>query len=175
MGVSEEERALFRASVADAEPLHSDRTAARRPQPSPVPYQRNADDAAVRQALADPAFSEELETGDELQFLRPGLQYTVLRRLRRGHYSVNGELDLHGLDVAMARSALTDFLARRAPGRASCVRIVHGKGRGSPGGRPVLKQKVNHWLRQRQEVMAFCSARPADGGSGALYVLLRGR
>lgn len=175
MGISDEDRALFRASVADVRPQTPDRVSPPPRRPAPLPRQRQADDRAVLESLADPDFSDELETGEELQFLRAGLQYTVLRRLRRGKYTVSGELDLHGFDVQRARDTLARFLNRRAPGQASCVRIIHGKGRGSPDGRPVLKEKVNGWLRRRQEVMAFCSARPVDGGTGALYVLLRGR
>ena len=97
----------------------------------------------------------------------------MLRKLRRGQFQIGPALDLHGMTVATAREALTRFLhAARREGR-SCVRIIHGKGNGSRHRGPVLKLKINHWLRQRDEVLAFCSARPVDGGTGAIYVLLR--
>ena len=175
MAISDEERKLFRAAVADTEPLQAEHIQRPARRPAPIPRQRLADDQAVVDSLVDPDFDEELETGEELVFLRAGLQYSVLRRLRRGQYTISGELDLHGFDARSAKNELTGFLARRPPGRATCMRIIHGKGRGSPDGRPVLKEKVNGWLRKRQEVMAFCSARPVDGGTGALYVLVRGR
>jgi DNA-nicking Smr family endonuclease len=123
--------------------------------------------------LSDCADPAELETGEELLYCRPGLQHNVLRKLRRGHYAVEAELDLHGLRVAEARQALTTFLQNALSLQIKTVRIIHGKGNGSFNKQPVLKGKVNNWLRQRIEVLAFCSARPVDGGTGAIYVLLR--
>jgi DNA-nicking Smr family endonuclease len=114
-----------------------------------------------------------METGEELFYCRSGLQHNVLRKLRRGHYAVEAELDLHGLRVAEARQALGTFLQNALERGIKTVRIIHGKGNGSLNKQPVLKGKVNHWLRQRAEVLAFCSARPVDGGTGAIYVLLR--
>jgi DNA-nicking Smr family endonuclease len=106
-------------------------------------------------------------------YARPGLQRTVMRRLRRGDYRIGAELDLHGMTADAARGELARFL-REAIGRElRCVRIIHGKGLGSEGRGPVLKPRVARWLRQRDDVLAYCSARPADGGTGALYVLLR--
>jgi len=171
---SEEERHLFRQSVGEIRRLNHDKAMPAARQPSPHPVQTQLDEQRVIQDLLssehDPA---ELETGDEIAYARPGLQHSLLRRLRRGQFSVGAVLDLHGMTVAMAREALTLFItdARRADNR--CVRIIHGKGRGSRFGQPVLKQKLNLWLRQRDEVLAFCSARPVDGGTGAVYVLLR--
>jgi len=139
-----------------------------------VPQQRLLDDAAVVQEMfsdgLDPA---DLETGDELLFVRGGLQHNVLRKLRRGQYSIGAELDLHGFTAADARQALALFLHACRERRVRCVRIIHGKGNGSLHRLPVLKGKVNHWLQQRDEVLAFCSARPMDGGTGAVYVLLK--
>lgn len=168
--ISDNERALFREAVKDVRPLRADRREPGGRRPAPVPRQREQDDAQVlRDMLSDAVDPAELETGEELLFARPGLQHGVLRKLRRGQFSIEAELDLHGLTAAEAREALAGFLNAR-PGR--CVRIIHGKGNSSAGRLPVLKGKVNHWLRQRQEVLAFCSARPVDGGTGALYVLL---
>jgi DNA-nicking Smr family endonuclease len=173
--LSAEEKALFRAAVADAVPLKQERaplTKARRP--PPIPLQRQHDEARVLDdMLSDCLDPAELETGEELLFCRPGLQHNVLRKLRRGHYSVGAELDLHGMRVAEARQALTAFLQHALACDTKVVRIIHGKGNGSLNKQPVLKGKVNHWLQQRIEVLAFCSARPVDGGTGAIYVLLR--
>ncbi|MGE0081280.1 MAG: Smr/MutS family protein [Thiohalomonadaceae bacterium] len=174
MPFSDDEAELFREAVADARPLKDDRVplAGRRPPPAPV--RRMEDERAVmRELLDDSPLASECETGEELLFARPGLQNSVLRKLRRGAYSVSGQLDLHGLRVAEARTAVADFLAAARARGARCVRIIHGKGHGSAFKQPVLKVKVNHWLRQRDEVLAFTSAPPADGGTGAVYVLLR--
>ncbi len=175
-GPSEEERSLFRQKVGAVRRLRHDRVLHSTQRPLPHPVQTLLDEQRVVEDLLssdhDPA---ELETGDELVYARPGLQHSLLRRLRRGQLSVGAVLDLHGLTVAMAREALSVFIndARRSGIR--CVRIIHGKGRGSPLGQPVLKQKLNAWLRRRNEVLAFASARPVDGGSGAVYVLLKRR
>ncbi len=97
----------------------------------------------------------------------------MLRRLRRGHYRVDGNLDLHGMNRARAQQAVAGVLADCAVRDRRCVRIVHGKGNGSPNSGPVLKRLLDGWLRRRRDVLAYCSARPADGGTGAVYVLLR--
>ena len=169
-----DEADLFRAAVGPVRRLRHDRAANAPARPPPHPLQTRMDQEQVlRDLLSDHFDPAELETGEELVYARPGIQHGVLRRLRRGQFSVDQDLDLHGLTVAMARETLSEFLqdARRA--RSTCVRIIHGKGRGSRHGQPVLKKKVNVWLRQRDEVLAFCSARPIDGGTGAVYVLLR--
>jgi DNA-nicking Smr family endonuclease len=120
--------------------------------------------------VSDPAL---LETGDELSFKRDGIPDTVLKKLRRGEYVVDAELDLHGMNAADARNAMKDFLMNALSSHMRCIRIVHGKGRRSGPRGPVLKNLVNRWLRQIDAVVAFGSARPNDGGSGAVYVLLR--
>ena len=171
---SAEEKALFRAAVADAVPLRHQKALPHRPTPPPIPRQRLRDEEQVLDdMLSDSLDPADLETGDELLYCRNGLQHSVLRKLRRGHYSVGAELDLHGMRVAEARQALTAFLQHAMACDIKVVRIVHGKGNGSLNRQPVLKGKVNHWLQQRIEVLAFCSARPIDGGTGAIYVLLR--
>jgi DNA-nicking Smr family endonuclease len=165
---------LFRHAVHDAIPLACDKIPPPPPQLKPLPRQRELDDAQVLADMLsewyDPA---ELETGEELVFLRPGVQHGVLRKLRRGYYSVRAELDLHGLLVPEARQAITAFLHECRHRRLGCIRIIHGKGHGSRHKQPVLKIKLNHWLRQHDSVLAFCSARSMDGGTGAVYVLLR--
>lgn len=165
----------FRKAMAGVRRLSHDRAAplqARRPPPRPV--QTEAEERQVLQDLLSDALDPaDFEIGDELLFHRDGLQQPVLRQLRRGRYAVQGELDLHGYTVPAAREALAQFLAASTAGGRRCVRVIHGKGKRSPGKQPVLKVQVNHWLRQRAEVLAFCSARPVDGGTGAVYVLLR--
>ncbi len=172
--ISAEERALFRTAVADAIPLKHKRVSLQGQRPPPRPMQRLRDDAQViDDMLSDHLDPCELETGEELLFSRSGLQHSVLRKLRRGQYCIGAELDLHGMRVAEARQALSAFLQHAVANDIKVVRIIHGKGNGSFNKQPVLKGKVNHWLQQRIEVLAFCSARPVDGGTGAIYVLLR--
>ena len=115
------------------------------------------------------------EAGDELNFLREGLASDTLRKLRRGHWVVQGALDLHGHTAVEARAALAGFLHACVNDGLRCVRIVHGKGLRSKNREPVLKTKVANWLRQRDEVLAYCQARQCDGGSGAVIVLLKTR
>ena len=147
-----------------------------KPRPRPIPYQRIRDDrAALADSLSDgDDLTEGLETGEELQFLRPGLPSQTLRKLRRGHWVIQKELDLHGLTVAEARPLLADFLGECWKSGTRCVRVIHGKGLRSKNREPVLKKKVAHWLMQRDEVLAFCQARRTEGGGGAVVVLLKG-
>lgn len=168
------EKTLFRQQVGKVRRVAQDRVAPHRPGRLPVPEQSQRDAADVMQSLlSDDYEPTDIETGEELLYVRPGLQHSVVRKLRRGLYAIEAELDLHGHTVAQAREALNAFV-RDARGMGKrCVRVIHGKGRSSEGKLPVLKGKVNHWLRQKDEVLAFCSARPTDGGTGAVYVLLR--
>ena len=116
-----------------------------------------------------------LESGEELVYLREGLSRQILRRLRRGHWVVQDDLDLHGMNRAQAAISVAEFLRRCALHGRHCVRIVHGKGLGSPNREPVLKHKLRNWLVMRDEVLAFCQAPQAHGGSGAVLVLLKAR
>lgn len=167
---------LFRQSVADARPMAQKQIDPHRPQTAPQPKQRLRDDAQVlRDMLSDEYRVEDVETGDELFFTRPGLQHNVIRKLRRGQYSVESELDLHGMTVKEARVVLLEFFRECHQHHFRCVRIVHGKGHGSANKIPILKNRINNWLRQIDDVLAFSSARPVDGGSGAVYVLLKRR
>ena len=113
------------------------------------------------------------EGGEPLKFLRPGHSPDLLRKLRRGHWRAEDELDLHGLNRIQAGYAVSGFLEQAVSQGMRCVRVVHGKGNGSPGRAAVLKDKVRGWLVQKREVLAFVQARASDGGSGALVVLLR--
>jgi DNA-nicking Smr family endonuclease len=145
--------------------------------PEPVPRQRELDEqAALREAWSDAVDIESLlHTDDGLSFHRPGIGPDVLARLRRGHWAIQGEIDLHGLRRDEARDALAEFLAQAARRGWRCVRVVHGKGLGSPGREPVLKAKVQRWLAQAQAVLAFAQASGPQGGAGALIVLLAGQ
>ena len=173
-GAPDDDAQALREALAGVRPLTVDTVALRRPAPPPVPLQRVHDEAAVlrEMVMLDPGAGE-LEMGDELNFKRSGVQHAVIRKLRRGQFAVQAHLDLHGLTSAEAKLQLAGFLQQCGVTGLRCVRIVHGKGNSSPGKVPVLKPRVAHWLAQREEVMAYTSARPVDGGTGAIYVLLR--
>lgn len=167
---------LFQQAVSDVQPLRQQATAAAPlPRAAPVPRQRLRDDQAVLDESLSDAFDAGtlLETDGELSYRRPGVGADVLRRLRRGEWSLQGQIDLHGLRREEARDALAEYLRHCVRRGWRCVRVVHGKGLNSQGGEPVLKGKVRHWLVQKDEVIAFCQAGPSDGGAGALLVLLR--
>ena len=172
-----EDSALFREAVRGARPLAAKpRTSGGREPPPPVPVQSLLDaHDALDESLAGPIpWEQSMETGEELVYLRQGLSREVLRRLRRGHWSIQDHLDLHGMNREQAHHMLSHFLAACARRGLRCARIVHGKGLRSPNREPVLKKKVRDWLAQRDDVLAFCQAPAAMGGSGAVLVLLRG-
>jgi DNA-nicking Smr family endonuclease len=167
----EDEAALFRAAMRGVQPLKRRAgTHLQRPAPSPHPRQREADERAVLKEMMEAPLGD---AGEALEYRTPGLQDTAFRRLRRGQYHSGAELDLHGLRSAEAATAVSRFLAQARDRGERCVRIVHGKGLRSKGDGPVLKQRLDGWLRRRDDVLAFCSALPAHGGTGAVYVLLR--
>lgn len=167
---------LFRRSVGDVAPLApADKIVAVAPRPLPVAKQHMADEqAALQESLSD-EFSVEtlLDTDEALSFARNGIGPDTLRKLRRGHWVIQSQLDLHGLRTEEAREALAEFLRNAGKRGVRCVRVIHGKGLGSINKEPVLKNKVRNWLVQKEEVIAFCQARAADGGAGALVVLLK--
>ena len=165
---------LFRQAVGDVKPLSQERVAPYRAKIKAIPKQRLLDDEQVKiEMFNDWSDAAELETGVEMDYQRSGVQHRVMGKLRRGAYSIQAQLDLHGMRVPEARSALASFFSDCRTQGWHCVRLIHGKGHGSPDKRPVLKQKLYHWLRQYDAVLAFCPARPHDGGSGALYLLLK--
>lgn len=165
---------LFHAAIGTVRRIRDDRADLRIRRPKPKALQRRQDEvAATRLFRTDPVGASELQPGDELEFLRAGMQRKIVRNLRRGRYRIEEELDLHGLVSAEADQVLRTFLTDCIYRRLQCVRIIHGKGhRSSPQG-PVLKYLVDSRLRQRDDVLAFCSAPPNDGGTGAVYVLLQ--
>ena len=176
--MNEDDIQLFRAEIGaltgEIRPVTHDRVLHQSPRPSARPRQRELDDQQIMQDMLSDYDPGELEHGEVLLYLRDGVSRQVLRKLRRGQYSVGAALDLHGHTVDQARVALTLFLNQHREGTHRCVRIIHGKGYNSPTGQGKLKRLLNRWLPQRDDVLAFCSARPMDGGTGAVYVLLRG-
>jgi DNA-nicking Smr family endonuclease len=172
MTPTDEDRELFRKAVEGTRPLPEQPARPSRPAPAPRARFRRADEAAVlRESLeADP--EAESDTGEDLSFRRPSVSLMVFRKLRRGEFSVRDEIDLHGFTAVEARAVLYEFLADAGSSGARCVRVIHGKGRRSGHQGPVLKRKLGRWLQVRQDVLAYCSARPVDGGTGAVYVLL---
>ncbi|MES2939640.1 MAG: Smr/MutS family protein [Pseudomonadota bacterium] len=167
---------LFARAAGKVEPLRPNgRVVLANDPPAPIPVQRQLDD----QRVLKEAISDEFDAGtlldvdDALSFRRPGIGTDVTRKLRRGDWSIQGEIDLHGLRREDAREALAAFIRESFRNGLRCVRVVHGKGLGSPGKTPVLKGKVHSWLIQKNEVLAFVQARGDEGGAGAVVVLLK--
>jgi DNA-nicking Smr family endonuclease len=166
----------FSEAVKGVTPLAtSPRAQHPRPPHPPQPVSRLRDDQEVLAASVSDGVDHEslLDADESLSYCAPGIGADVLRRLRRGEWSIQAQIDLHGHRVDEAREALVEFLRESIKRGLRCVRVVHGKGLGSLGKVPVLKGKVRRWLAQRDEVIAFCQARGADGGAGAVMVLLR--
>lgn len=166
---------VFRKAMRDVKRLNAPERVIATPKPPPQARFRRADEQAVLQeSLMVPEDAAALlGTGEEIGFRRPHVPEAVLLKLRRGQFAVDAEIDLHGLNAAQAKHALRDFIVEAAARHWRCVRVIHGKGRRSGPRGPVLKTIVFHWLQRSNHVLAFGSARPVDGGSGALYVLLR--
>ena len=174
--MTEDNDDLFRQSIGNIKPLkkQTDTLTHQTSKKAAVPRQFIADEQKVMDdLLSDDLLPEDLETGESLYFAQTGLQHKVLRKLKRGQYRIEDELDLHGYTRPEARKVLIAFLQHSKQQSFQCVRIIHGKGRRTYDAAPVLKAAVNKWLRQRNEVLAFSSARPEHGGTGALYVLLK--
>ncbi len=170
-------REQFSRAVGPVQRLADSGRAVRAPTAvAPIPRQRIADEAqALASSLSDDLdVTTLLDTDADLAFRREGIGPDVLSRLRRGHWSVQRHLDLHGMTREVAREALALFIRHAERDGLRCVRVVHGKGNGSPGREPVLKGKVRAWLVQKSEVLAFAQASAQDGGHGAVLVLLRG-
>ena len=168
----------FRQALQGVEPLpRSRRSVLRRARPAPFPHQTRLDErATLAESLSGPvSLDDALDSGEELSFIRNGYSRDVLRKLRRGHWVVEDHLDLHGMNRLEAAVSVNDFLRRCIARRLRCVRIVHGKGLGSHNREPVLKGMLRKWLPLREKVLAFCQAPAAQGGSGAVLILLRSK
>jgi DNA-nicking Smr family endonuclease len=173
-GATDDDAALFRRAMADARPLSTDTVAppSRRSRAS-ARFSRLDERDVLRESLESPAHEMELDNGSALYYRHPSVHLKTMRRLARGSISIQDEIDLHGLTAAEAKASLKAFITESVLRGRTGVRIVHGKGLRSGQDGPVLKREVNRWLRRWQPVLAFVSARQADGGTGAVYVLLR--
>ena len=170
------EQELFTRAVGKVQALdHAPRVTLKPTPAAPLAFQQQRDDEAVLKASLSDEFdiSTLLDVDDQLSFRRTGIGTDVTRKLRRGDWSIQGQVDLHGLRSDEARDTLAQFVRDAVRMGWRCVRVVHGKGLGSPGKQPVLKSKVQRWLVQKNEVQAFVQAPPVQGGAGALVVLLR--
>jgi DNA-nicking Smr family endonuclease len=175
----DDDRDAFTAAMRDVKPLSFEQRAAnRRRRAAKARNSHLARAEILDESLrgpAEPSTDGIEQLGEGVAFLRSALPKRTFQLLRQGRYSVEDEIDLHGLSVQAAKTVLREFIVESARRRRGCVRVIHGKGlRSGPGG-PVLKGSVERWLSQWDEALAFVSARPRDGGSGALYVLLRRR
>ncbi len=169
------EKNLFSRAIGATKPLGRVVPVQLAPEPpAPIPFQHQLDERRVlRESLSDEFDVETLlDVDDAMSFRRPGIGTEVTRRLRAGEWSIQQQLDLHGMRSDEAREALGAFIRTANKQGVRCVRVVHGKGLGSPGKQPVLKTKTQRWLIQKNEVLAFVQAKPAEGGAGALVVLL---
>ncbi|MEW9582956.1 Smr/MutS family protein [Paraburkholderia sp. DGU8] len=167
---------LFRREIGAVAPLMTPpRATLPRNPPPPLPVQTRLDEEAVLHEAISDEFDPEvlLETDETLFYCCPGVSQEVVRKLRRGDWIVQAQIDLHGMRREEAREALAEFIRESVKRGLRCLRVIHGKGLGSIGKEPVLKGKVRAWLVQKSEVIAFCQARPHDGGAGAVVVLLQ--
>jgi DNA-nicking Smr family endonuclease len=172
---SDEDSRLFREAIGEVRRLETVAPAPAAPKPEPHPRMFEADEAAVPGELLEMAFDPGLmEVGEELSYLRDGYPPKLLRQLKRGQFSVQDDIDLHQMNAAAAQATIADFLAEAHHHGLRCVRIVHGKGLRSKAAGPVLKVLTDRLLRRRDDVIAFASARPMQGGTGAVVVLLKG-
>lgn len=170
----EDDARLFREAVGPVREFAPTEAAPQAPRPAPHPHMLEADEAAVPGELLDMAFDPGLmEVGEELSYLRDGYPPKLLRALKRGQYSIQDEIDLHHMNAAAAQATIAGFLAEAKRHGLRCVRIVHGKGLRSKASGPVLKVLTDRLLRRRDDVVAFASARPMQGGTGAVVVLLK--
>lgn len=164
----------FSSMLGNVKEITSDRVVHDTPKPRPIPKQAHLDEQRVMEELfISPTEHEDIQAGDILSYAQEGLQNKTFKKLKRGQYRIDAEIDLHGMTRIDAQEQLNIFIAEARHHGCRCVRIIHGKGYGSSNNGPVIKPLVNTWLRRRKEILAFCSARPADGGTGAVYALLK--
>jgi DNA-nicking Smr family endonuclease len=171
---NQEDFALFRQEMRDAKPIrHEARSTFKiKPEPKAKKLTLSSEDYSG-EVFSDMVSPESIGNEDYLEYRGPGIQHKVFTKLRAGKVHIEAELDLHGLTIAKAEPSLSQFLDICQQQDIRCARIIHGKGWGSRDNKPVLKSKINHWLRQSRFVLAFCSATIEDGGTGAVYVLLK--
>jgi DNA-nicking Smr family endonuclease len=169
-----DEMALFQAAMRDVAPLAKiDKIPPSNSSALPFPRKKNYQEQTVAADTLSDHISTEIEAGDEWSYARAGMPHQTLRRLRRGYWKIQGNLDLHGLTRDAARQELSAFLEASLQKKLRCVRVIHGKGLSSKNRAPVLKIKIGNWLLQRPDILAFCQAKPEDGGGGAILILLK--
>ena len=172
--VSEEDALLFAKAIGPVRPIAGQTHIVARKRPSPEPLQSRLDEARVPSEMITSAIDPALiEVGEELSYLKDGLSPRLLQQLKRGRFSIADEIDLHQMTTVVARVAVKQFIDESRRRGAHCVKIIHGKGLRSRAEGPVLKRMVDGMLRQRGDVLAFASAKPAEGGTGAVIVLLQ--
>lgn len=171
--ISRQDIELFRQAIGEVDKIENDGAELLTPKPSPVPNQTIiSEQNSLNQMANNPFDIPDIEIGDELYFRRSGVQQQIMRKLRRGQFAIESELDLHGMTVSVAKKELKDFLVYCQSTNRRCIRIIHGKGHGSVDKIPVLKNKLNKWLQNFDSILAFCSAPTHDGGTGAIYALI---
>jgi len=171
----DDDAALFHAAMRDVAPLPAANTVTPHHSPvSPVPRRRQQQQSVVEDMLSN-HIAIEMAAGEDWSYARPGMPHQTLRKLRRGHWEIQANLDLHGFTSDEARQALSIFLDTCAQRMMRCVRVIHGKGLSSKNREPVLKTRIGNWLLQRADVLAFCQARAEDGGGGAILILLKAK
>jgi len=171
------EQNLFQQAMSNVAPLKQDKVYHDSNKPVARRIENRMEDQKTTPGFHDPLSDErditDVQPEETLSFCRSGIQKTVFRKLRSGAYRISDELDLHGATIKQAKQILVYFLQEAVQFENCCIRIIHGKGHRSGNNKPVLKSHVNHWLSEHERVLAFHSARPKDGGSGAVYVLLK--
>jgi len=172
--ITRQDSELFRQAIGEVDKIEHNGVNLVTPKPPPVPNQTIlSQQDALNKMANDPFDIPDIEIDDELFFKREGVQQQIMRKLRRGKYAIESELDLHGMTVSIAKKELDSFLSHCQSTNRRCIRIIHGKGHGSVNKIPVLKNKLNKWLQKYDSILAFCSAPPNDGGTGAVYVLIK--
>lgn len=172
--VEQHEITLFRDEVGDIEHITHDKIQPMTPQIKPEPkFRQHRIEQHLNNHFSDEYEPHAISGDDSLSFRRSGIQHRLFSRLRTGHLAIEAELDLHGMTTQRAHHALAQFLQNCQQYQIRCIRIIHGKGWSSKHQKPILKTKINTWLQQEEDVLAFCSAPIEDGGTGAVYVLLR--
>ena len=171
--ISDADSKLFRNFIGNVSRIKQDRVVLETAKPRPVLASSSQEKNIITNSFSEKTNSQNLETGDRLFFKSPGLQQRVMEKLRRGQIPIDGELDLHGMTASDAETTLDRFITICKQNEYRCIRIIHGKGLGSKNRKPVLKNKLDQWLKNNNQILAFCSTRPSHGGTGAVYVLLK--
>lgn len=171
--ITDEERAIFKEYTQGIQPLKDNTQAFESIPKKPVKPHIDIRPSREVQRLDVGDTTPSVQPEDILQFARPGVQHRILQKMRRGNIQIEAELDLHGMNLDQAEERLSSFLMQAIEAKWRYVLVIHGKGISREAPYPILKNKVNQWLRAHPDVLAFCSANPFQGGAGAVYVLLR--